>query len=194
MINSGFDPAVIPVIARVARLAGINSTLAVSQDGQTFTAQEKFELDMVNVIQAAHWIAEDDPMLLKRAKRVRQLACKLEGELQDSYLLRRLPFSDVRAVTALVNELYALERRKKHGRSKKWAKTIREQFVIGLLDAADAAGGRLGTNSHSRTGRGTLVEAVSKLRPYLPPGLFSHGLSARTLRSIRAAWAKNRKK
>jgi hypothetical protein len=100
----------------------------VSQDGQTFTVQEKFELDMIGVIKTAHWMADDDPTRLKKAKRTRKLAGQLEEALhsfEDGNLLRYLPFSDVRAVSSLVNGLYKLERDKKRGRSKKWAMTIR---------------------------------------------------------------------
>jgi hypothetical protein len=196
MIDSGFDPAVIPIITRVAELAGIkDSTLVVSQDGQTFTVQEKFELDMIDVIKTVHWRADDDPSRLKKAKKTRKLAGQLEEALhQDGNLLRYLPFSDVRAVSNLVNELYKLERDKKRGRSKKWGQTIREQFVSGLLDAAALAGGELGVNM--RNGRGSLVDAVELLKPFLPE-LFQHerdGLSASTLKTLKAAWAKNRKK
>ena len=192
MIDSGFDPAVIPIITRIALLAGIkDSTLLVNHDGQTFTVQEKFELDMVDVIKTAHWMADDDPTRLKGAKKTRKLAGKLEEALQDGNLSRRLPFSGVRALTNLVNELCGLERLKKHGRSKKWATTIRKRFVYSLLDAVHDAGGELGINQ--RNGRGSLVDAISELQSHLP-GLFEHGLGVDTLRILKRAWVKNRKK
>jgi hypothetical protein len=192
MIDSGFDPEVIPLITRVAQLARIkDSARVVNQDGQIFTVREKFELDMVEVIKTAHWMADDDPTRLKGMKKIRQLAGKLEEALQDGNLSRRLPFSGVKAVTNLVNELCELERLKKHGRPKKWAERIRKQFVNDLLDAVHDAGGDLGLDS--RNGSGKLVQAIAELRPYLPDE-FRHGLSASTLKNIKAARPKNRKK
>ena len=192
MIDSGFDPAVIPIIPRVAELAGIkNSTLVVSQDGRTLTIQEKFEEDMIDVIKTAHWRADDDPSRLKKAKKTRKLAGQLEEALQDGDLLRYLVFSDVRAVSNLVKALYKLERDKKRGRPKKWAATIRKRFVNGLLDAVHDAGGELGLNR--RNGRGSLVDAIEKLRPYLP-NEFRRGLGEETLVKLKQAWVKNRKK
>jgi len=193
MIDSGFDPAVIPIITRVAELAGIkDSTLVVSQDGQTLTVQEKFELDMIDVIKTAHWRADDDPSPLKKAKKTRKLAGQLEEALhQDGDLLRYLPFSDVRAVSNLVNALYKLERDKKRGRPKKWATTIRKRFVNGLFDAVHDAGGELGLNR--RNGRGSLVDAIEKLRPHLP-NEFRRGLGEETLVKLKQVWVKNRKK
>src|SRR5262249_24302685 len=106
-------------------------------------------------------------------------------------LLRYLPFSNVRALSNLVNALYELERDKKRGPPKKRATTIRKRFVNGLLDAVHDAGGELGLNR--RNGRGSLVDAISELQPYLPP-LFEDGLSAPTLRQIKATWLKKSKK
>ena len=192
MIDSGFDPAVIPIIPRVAELAGIkNSTLVVSQDGRTLTIQEKFEEDMIDVIKTAHWRADDDPSRLKKAKKTRKLAGQLEEALQDGDLLRYLVFSDVRAVSNLVKALYKLERDKKRGRPKKWAATIRKRFVNGLFDAVHDAGGELGLNR--RNGRGSLVDAIEKLRPYLP-NEFRRGLGEETLVKLKQVWVKNRKK
>ena len=164
MIDSGFDPAVIPIITRVAELAGIkDSTLVVSQDGQTFTVQEKTELDMIDVIKTAHWRADDDPSRLKKAKKTRKLAGQLEDTLHQDGLWRYLPFSDVRAVSNLVSALYKLELDKKPGRPKKWAETIRKRFVNSLLDAAHDAGGELGLNR--RNGRGSLVDQRAAASP-----------------------------
>ena len=193
MIDSGFDPAVIPIVTDVAQLAGIkDSTHVVNQDGLTFTVQEKFELDMVEIIKKAHWLADNDPARLKKAKATRKLGEKFEKALQDGNLSRYLPFSRVRAVSDLVNELYRLERVKKHGRTKKWGQTIRKQFVNGLLNAVETAGGHLGLDRPN--GRGTLDETIKLLAPYLPNGAFRHGLSASTLKNIIAVRAKKLQK
>jgi hypothetical protein len=72
-------------------------------------------------------------------------------------------------------------------RPGKWAEWDRRVFVEELLDAAQAAGGRLGVNSDNN--RGSLVEVLDLLRRHLPAD-FEKGLSAKTLRRI--ITAKNR--
>ena len=95
-------------------------------------------------------------------------------------------------LSRLDETLYRLElEEKKDCRPGKWKETVRKQFVTDLLDAVEAARGRLGLDS--RNGGGSLVEAVSLLRPCLPD-LFRHGLGASTLKKIKAARAKNCKK
>jgi hypothetical protein len=173
----GFDPAVFPVIDRVGRLARIKD-------------REKFRLLMMEVVNAAHRVAGSNPKLLEGAPKARQLIDKLDEVLDaNPNLSRRLGWR-MEAFGDLSEGLHKLEQFKKQ-RPKKWAMTIRWRFVNDLLDAVHHAGGDLGLDS--RNGGGKLVEAIAELRRYLPDE-FRHGLSASTLKNIKAARPKNRKK
>jgi len=77
---------------------------------------------------------------------------------------------------------------KPSGRSRR---VTQHCFVNHLLDAVDEADGKLTLNA--RTERGTLVDAVKLLLPYLPQEV-SKMPSFSTLKRLRAAWVQNRKK
>jgi hypothetical protein len=149
---------------------------------------EMFRKRMMELVDGAYDDASSDPTLLKETKRIvrRELNKAVDG-------------GDVRETRIQAEELYRLDEtlfrleleQKKDCRPGKWKETIRKQFVTDLLDAVEAAGGRLGLDS--RNGGGSLVEAVSLLQPLLPT-LFRHGLGASTLKTIKAARAKNCKK
>jgi hypothetical protein len=68
----------------------------------------------------------------------------------------------------------------------------RRTFVDFLLDAAAQAGGKLTLNARSE--RGTLVDAVELLLPYLPQEISQKPPSFGTLKRLRAAWVKKRGK
>jgi hypothetical protein len=177
----GFDPFVaFPAIERVAQLARIND-------------RQKFKSFMVEIIKTTHRMADEDPTLLKAVKRANRLVCELEDVLnEDSNLSRWLVWSDVEAVSHLAERLHKLERLHEGGRPKKWAEIIRKRFVNGLLDATEAAGGRLGLDRPN--GRRTLPEAIKLLRPCLPKDAFQRGLSISTLKTIKAERAKKPQK
>ena len=149
---------------------------------------EIFRKRMMELVDKAYGMASSDPTLLKETKRIVLRELK---EAVDSKDVREVRIQ-VEELCRLDETLYRLElEQKKDCRPGKWKETIRKQFVTDLLDAVEAAGGRLGLDS--RNGDGSLVEAVSLLQPCLPD-LFRHGLGASTLKNIKAARAKNCKK
>jgi hypothetical protein len=175
----GFDPAVVPIIDDVGKLAGIKD-------------QEKFRQLMMEVVNTAHRIAGNNPELLKGASKARQLIDELEGVLNaNPNLSRRLGWR-MEAFDNLSEGLHKLGQLERHGQPNKWAPTIRKRFVNGLIDATEAAGGRLGLDRPN--GRGTLDEAIKLLRPCLPQDAFRQGLSISTLKTIKAERAKKPQK
>ena len=204
-ISRTSDPKVEPfferTLPRIEKDAGVKNS-------------EMFRVLLLDVVDRAHCMASRGPASLKRTKRIGQLVCKLQKALNDNpdlslhleqvqhlqHVSARLESSDFRAVNVsnladalsqTTSALHWLERLKKNRRSGKWEERVRKQFVSGLLDAACAAGGNLGVNR--RNGGGSLVDAVELLQPHLPE-LFQHGLSPGTLKTIKTAWLKNRKK
>jgi hypothetical protein len=78
------------------------------------------------------------------------------------------------------------------GRPSGWLRReARHRFVNDLLDAAAAAGGKLTLNARSE--RGTLVDAIKLLLPYLPQEI-SKMPSFSTLKRLRDAWVQNLKR
>ena len=163
------------LLPRIEKLAGVKNP-------------EIFRERMMELVDRAYGMASSNPTLLKKTKRivVRELKEALDG-------------NDVREVRIQAEELHRLDEtlyrleleQKKDCRPGKWKETIRKQFVNDLLDAVEVAGGHLGLNR--RNGRGSLVKAVNLLKPHLP-NLFQHGLSASTLKIIKAARAKKLQK
>jgi hypothetical protein len=165
------------ILPRIGKSAGV-------KDAEIFRAL------VLDVVDKAHE-ASSEPSL-KGTKRIKQLVYELQAALDDNPdVAEHLDWSDLEAVTNLAERLYKLERRKRNGRLNRLAEMIRKRFVNGLLDAAHHAGGDLGVNR--RNGRGALVEAVELLQPHLPE-LFQDGLSPSTLKTIKTAWLKTRKK
>jgi hypothetical protein len=174
----GFDPAVAPVIDDIGKLARIKD-------------QEKFRQLMMEFVNTVHRIAGNNPELLKGASKARQLIDELEGVLNaNPNLSRRLGWR-MQAFDNLSEGLHKLGQLERHGQPNKWAPTIRQRFVNGLLDAAHDAGGDLGLNR--RNGRGPLLDAIELLQPHLP-NEFRYGLSGPSLRQIKTAWLKIGKK
>src|SRR5262249_41387389 len=66
-------------------------------------------------------------------------------------------------------------------------------FVNDLLDAVNEADGKLLT-LNARTERGTLVDRIELLLPYLPQEISKRPPSFSTLRRLRKAWVQNRKR
>ena len=177
------DPFAVQIGIRLMR------TLPLIEKVAGVKNSEMLRKRMMELVDTGHtaWPAAS-PTLLKETKRI------VRRELKEA-----VDGGDVREVCIQAEELYRLDEtlfqleleQKKDRRSGKWKETIRKQFVTDLLDAVEAAGGSLGLDS--RNGGGSLVEAVSLLRPCLPD-LFRHGLGASTLKKIKAARAKNCKK
>ena len=163
------------------------------------TSRKQFETRIrISIDDAQERAAWRNAKKLKTAK-IGRLAGQLKETLKTSppelshYLQSfELPPTDqhVAAIGALAEAAQRIKRDKKKAtlRPGKWAEWDRRIFVETLLNAAQAAGGKLGINP--RNNRGSLVEVVDLLRPYLPAE-FRRGLSARTLRRIVAKNQKN---
>jgi hypothetical protein len=200
-------PKVEPICIRVERI------LPRIEKGAGVKNSEMFRVLLTDIVDRAHRMATRGPVSPKRTKRIGQLVSKLQKALNDDpdllrhlehvqhleYVSKRLEYSKAvskvsnlaDALSQTASALHWLEQLKKSRGPGKWEERVRKQFVSGLLDAAALAGGELGVNR--RNGRGSLVDAVNLLRPHLPE-LFQHGLSVSTLRPLKAAWLKNRKK
>jgi hypothetical protein len=165
------------------------------------TAAEEFDSKIGVAIYVAHLcIALSNPKKLTARKRIasraQELANTLRALRQDEkdILVHFLPhrrqamFDDfVTATRELADEARLICRLA--GRPSGWlTREARHRFVNSLLDAAD---GNLKLNP--RTERGTLVDAIKLLRPYLPEEI-SKPPSFSTLKRLRKAWVQNREK
>jgi len=165
------------------------------------TAAEKFDSKIEAAIYVTHLsIALSNSKKLTARKQIvryaQELANTLRALKQDEkdllvHLLpyrRQATFDDfVTATRELADEarqICSLAGRPS-GRSRR---VTRHCFVNHLLDAAD---GKLTLNA--RNERGTLVDAIELLLPYLPQEI-SKMPSFSTLKSLRSAWVKNREK
>jgi hypothetical protein len=185
------DPA---VIARVAQLAGIKDSpfplFQTTSTGYVFrtTLRERFEIMIESIVSTAHYLATcNNAATPKAAAKIGRSARQLSKDLESSGLSLWFLASDIAAINHLTKQARDFEG---YGRIKsraKAAEVFRKTFVSQLLDAADDAGGHLGINR--RTGRGSLVEAIDLLRPYLPAE-FQTKLSIATLRRIAQSQSK----
>jgi hypothetical protein len=180
------------VLAKVAQLAGIRDSpfplFQTTPGGYVFrtTLRERFEIMIASSVSTACRLATCNntatPKAAKAAAKIARRARELSAELERSGLSPWFLASDIAAINQLAKQARGFER---HGRIKsraKAAEVLRKTFVSMLLEAADDAGGHLGINR--RTGRGSLVEVIDLLRPYLPAE-FQRGLSVATLRKIK---------
>lgn len=157
-------------------------------------------------IKAAVWvthvaIALSSPKKLTARKQIARCARELADTLQalrrddKEILLHFLPhrrastFEDfITATRDLADE--ARDICSLAGRSSSRSRRVTQRcFVNHLLDAAD---GKLTLNARSE--RGTLVDAVELLLPYLPQEISKKPPSFSTLKRLRDAWVQNRKK
>jgi len=207
------DPA---VLAKLRKIAAIRenpyASLQAMQAKYAFlqgeldvpppaTAADQFDLKIRAAIDVAHFcIALSHPKKLTARKEIARCAQELANVLQalrrqekDLLVLflphcRQATFDDfVAATRELADEarhICSLAGRPL-GRVRR---ITRRAFVNCLLSAA---GGKLTLNA--RTERGTLVDAVELLLPYLPQEI-SKMPSFSTLKSLRRAWGKKRKK
>lgn len=193
------------VLAKLAELAGIRDLpfpLIKNMHGVllTNTNRQEFEHKVAAWVYVSHHSAAlTSAAKLKEGKKIGQLARDLTKALKTSdqkHLAQFLPHG--RTVDPYIADLNDLAdaarwigRLKKAPRLGKARITSRNSFVKGLLDAAHDAGGRLTLNQ--RNGRGSLVEAVGLLSPYLPDEI-SAKLSVATLKRVRRAWAQKLEK
>jgi hypothetical protein len=161
------------------------------------TSRKQFEKRIRTSIELAQDLAaRRNAGKLKTAKigrLARQLKEALETSSPELSHFLELPVDQcIAAVGALAKAAEQIKSLKKPAyRPGEWAGWDRSIFVATLVNAAQAAGGKLGINR--RNGRGSLVEAINLLRPYLPAE-FQRGLSAGTLRRIKPPAAQKPKK
>ena len=161
------------------------------------TNRQWFESQITGIVQTAHTVAAyNSTRKIKTDRRIGPLARQLARAVRASdayYLSYFLPSgstvdSCIAAVNDLANAAQRIGKLKKAKRKGKLAETSRKTLVEQLLDAAHEAGGKFRLNRRSE--RGSLVEALDLLAPYLPAE-FSKGRSVATLRRIRDSWLKN---
>jgi len=192
------------VMSRLVELAGvIESPLPRIENihGHMFasTNRQWFESQITGIIQTAHTVAAyNSTRKIKTARRIGPLARELARAVRasDAYLSYFLPSgstvdSCIAAVNDLANAAQRIGKLKKAKRKGKLTETSRKTLVEQLLDAAHEAGGKFRLNRRSE--RGSLVEALDLLAPYLPAE-FSKGRSVATLRRIQDSWLKKREK
>jgi hypothetical protein len=146
------------------------------------TLRKHFDAAIEDMISFVHYVATcSNATMPKTAANIGRLACRLSTELESSGLSGWFLASDVAAINHLAKQVQVFERSSRIAPRAR-AAAVRKYFVSQLLEAANDVGGRLGINQ--RNGRGSLVEVIDLLRPYLPAE-FQRGLSARTLRRIK---------
>lgn len=162
------------------------------------TSRKQFEKRITTCVEMAQDLAVRRNVAKLKTAKIGRLARQLKEALETSSpeLAHFIPLpvdQCVAAVGALTEAAQQIKRAKKTTtmRPGQWAEWNRKCFVESLVNAAQEAGGKLGVNP--RNGRGSLVEAIDLLRPYLPTE-FQRGLSAGTLRRIKARAAQKSKK
>ena len=217
-ISRTSDPKVEPICIRSHDAHCVERILHLIEKGAGVKNSKVFRALMMDVVDRAYSLASQGPASLKKTKRIGRLVCELQQELNDNpdlsqhlervqhleHVSKRLEleYSDssltapkvsnlADALLQTASALRWLEGLKQSRRPGEWEERVRKQFVSGLLDATYLAGGDLGVNR--RTEHGSLVEVVELLQPHLPE-LFQHGLKESTLKTIKTAWTKNRKK
>jgi hypothetical protein len=168
------------------------------------TVADQFDSKIETAIYIAHLrIALSNPKKLTARKKIAHCAQELAHTLQalkreeKDVLVHFLPygrqaiFDDfIVATRELADEARLICRLA--GRPSGWLRLeARHRFVNDLLDAAAAAGGKLTLNARSE--RGTLVDAIKLLLPYLPQEI-SKMPSFSTLKRLRDAWVQNLKR
>jgi hypothetical protein len=181
------------VLAKVAQLAGVKDFPLVT-DVYGFplksSNRQEFELRIkiaVEVFGDSTSVSPTAKVAAKAGRHARELKEALKALPQ---LLLLGADRHIAAVDEVAKAVHPLERFKTIKQPGKRAEISRKHFVENLLGAADKAGGQLRLNR--RNGRGSLVEVLDALRPYLPAE-FQRGLSVPTLRRIKQTWLKKQK-
>ena len=134
------DPFAVQIGIRLMR------TLPLTEKVAGVKNSEMFRERMWELVDRAYGMASSNPTLLKETKRI------VRRELKEAVDGR-----DVREARIQAEELYRLDEtlyrleleEKKDCGPAKWKETIRKQFVTDLLDAVEAARGRLGLDSRN---------------------------------------------
>ena len=170
------------------------------------TAAEKFDSKIEAAIYIAHsTISLSSPKKLTARKEIARCARALANVLQalkrddKEILLHFLPyrrqstFEDfITAARELADEARDICSLAGSSLGRRRRETQRF-FVNRLMDAVDEADGKLLT-LNPRTERGTLVDAIEMLLPYLPEEISKRPPSFSTLKRLRKAWGQNRKR
>jgi hypothetical protein len=159
---------------------------------------EMFVSDILKCIRMVHDYGNIlNASKIKRLKEIAYHSHQLAQHLKasDKKKLFAVVSSDtVQGITGLARGARRANQLAKAPRQGKWPVKIRKAYVEGILDAAAAAGGRLTLNR--RNERGSLLEALSLLNPFLPEEGVLRPLSKEwsfsTLRRIYDPWLRNR--
>ncbi len=195
------SPYPILKVDELAKAAGI-------QENVTFftSVRKEFEREIMVALTAAHigaaiiggskklmrtkTIAREAKALTDTLGRMRTkekdiLACFLpygRSEVFDDFIVF------ARELAKCANEVLRMGKVSKRATA---LRVMRRALVGALLNAAATARGKLTLNK--RSDRGSLVEALELLKPYLPPEMSEH-LSFSNLVTLRRAWVKKHKK
>jgi hypothetical protein len=199
------------VFDELAKLAGIKESpypfpKVIRNVTFITTVREEFEREIIVALAAAHmgaaFIAGTKKLMRTRniareAKALADTLGRMRSEEKDILTVflphRRSEVFDEFIVFAhelakCANDVLHLGKVPKRATA---IRVMRRALVSALLNAAATAKGNLTLNK--RTGRGSLVEALALLKPYLPPEPSEH-LSFSNLVTLRRAWVKNREK
>jgi hypothetical protein len=159
---------------------------------------EMFVSDVLKCIRMVHDYGNIlNASKIKRLKEIAYHSHQLAQHLKasDKKKLFAIVSSDtIQGITGLARGARRANQLAKAPRQGKWPVKIRRAYVEGILDAAAAAGGRLTLNR--RNERGSLLEALSLLNPFLPEEGVLRPLSKEwsfsTLRRIYDPWLRNK--
>jgi hypothetical protein len=104
-----------------------------------------------------------------------------------SFVFSREDIQAVKKIRRGAQRMSRLAKLNPKKRAARWDGSIRDAFVRKLLSAAVRASGELKLNNSNKS----LLLAVQKLKPYLPPAIVAH-TSESTLRRVYDPWLKQR--
>ena len=176
------------VLNELAKLAAIPPGIGLWGPHKLFVS------DVLKCIRMVHDYGNIfDASKIKRLKEIAHHADELAQHLKatDKKKLFAIVSSDtIQGISGLARGARRAKQLAKAPRQGKWLVTLRKAYVEGILDAAAAAGGRLTLDR--RKERGSLVEALSLLNPFLPEEGVLQPLSKEwsfsTLRRIYDPW------
>jgi hypothetical protein len=216
------DPAVLAELRKIAKirenpyallhaqyvLLHNQYALSAAQEGELvapimppITAADRFDSKIETAVYVAHFsIALRSPKKLAARKQIARCAQELANTLQalrrdeKEILLHFLPHRRASIFEDFITETRELADEARDicslaGRPSGWLRQRAQRFFVNrLLDAAD---GKLTLNA--RRERGTLIDAIELLLPYLPQEI-SKRPSFSSLKRLRGAWVQKRKK
>jgi hypothetical protein len=168
------------------------------------TAAEEFDSKIKAAVYTAHFtIALTNSKKLETRKQIARCAQELANVLrtlkkdEKDILVHFLPHRRQATFDDFVTATRELAAEARHicslaGRpSGRFRQVTQRSFVTLILDAAADAHGKLTLNA--RSGRGSMVDAIKLLLPYLPQEIEKMP-SFSTLKRLRDAWVQNREK